>query len=586
MANRSEALLLCLKSDLASQGIDPEKVAPHDGSSIKDAAGASIRNSLLKKLSVGMTPATTQVALDKFLAVNKSCQEWTLPSSIDEKTSVILGTLRKTLDDFWHEGGYALCDHPSYMLDRASVGPGANRSARGGSFYSKLFASPLSCSRIGLYHWYAHYIRSFPRWQSAENFRHSHYGPARTVPSNRLSFVPKNDKESRSICTEPTLNTMFQLGFGRILEGRLLRLFGISLQDQQFKNRALARLGSITDGLSTIDLSSASDSISLQMLREILPRSFLRALEFSRCETSEVPGLGTVKLNMVSTMGNGYTFPLQTVLFSAVVTSCMTVAGIPWRRPPDRSNYNGWMRKTRASASSDELWGVFGDDIICPRSCTEDVISTLSLLGFSVNRDKTFLQGPFRESCGHDFFNGSMIRGVYVKTLDTPQDCASVLNQLTRFCARTPILLPQTIRQLLDWCPGIPMVPRYEDMSAGFHTPLSIAKSSLRWNRRQSWYSYQYWRPIPKAYRVLEDRLSRPRGCKHLIFNPDGLFVSQIQGSIRAGSIGIRDDDVRYRLKRRVTSSWDDSFHCQHTWSNDYDVDWERWNTVIESAVR
>jgi hypothetical protein len=583
MASRPEVLLQCLKSDLAVHNLDPEGVEAHTGSSILDAAGRSIRSSLLKKLRTGMTDATTAVALDKFLAVNQRCKEWTLPSSLDEKTSVILGTLRQYLYNFWHEGGLPLLDHPYDMLSKASVGPGANRRARAGSFYAKLFASPLTCSRIGLYNWYERYIGNFPRWHEAENFRRSAYGGAHVVPSNRLSFVSKNDKESRTICTEPTLNTMFQLGFGHVLEQRLLRLFGISLSDQQFKNRALARLGSITDGLSTIDLSSASDSISLAMLREFLPRSFMEMLEFSRCATSEVPNMGTLELNMVSTMGNGFTFPLQTVLFSCVVASCMSVKGIPWQRPSNFLTQDGWKTKRMVGAGSDESWGVFGDDIICPRSVTEDVISTLNILGFSVNRDKTFFEGPFRESCGHDFFEGVMIRGVYVKTLDTPQDCAAVLNQLTRFCTRTPLLLLQTMQQIRDWYPDLPLVPRYEDMSAGFHVTLEYAQenSLLKWNKRKSGFNYHYFAPRRRFYRVLEDRVSSPRGCKPLIFNPEGLYVSQLQGSIKESKIGIRDETVKYSLKRRTTSSWDDVSYGRVSTSNDWGLDWGRFNSVI-----
>jgi len=587
MASRPEVLLSCLRSDLALMGFDPDRIDAYNGPSIQQAAASSIRNSFLKKLKTGMTATTRTVALNKFLTVNNGCGEWTLPSSLDEKTSVILGTLRKCLDDFWHEGGYALVDHPHDMLDRASVGPGANRLARGGSFYSKLFASPLSCSRIGLSTWYLNYIKRFPRWQAAEDFRRSHFGEPKVVPSNRLSFVPKNDKESRTICTEPTLNTMFQLGFGRILEARLLRLFGISLQDQQFKNRALARLGSLTDGLSTIDLSSASDSISVAMLKEFLPASFYRMLEFSRCATTEIDGVGTVKLNMVSTMGNGFTFPLQTVLFSAVVASCLSVAGIPWRRLPSHEYQFGIRVKNRKGASSDELWGVFGDDIICPQSVTEDVISTLGILGFSTNRDKTFTKGPFRESCGHDFYEGAMIRGVYVKSLDTQQDCAAVLNQLTRFCSRTLLDLRQTIRQIRDWYPRMPMVPRYVDMSAGFHVPLEMALRNgyARADKKNNWYRYRLFVPKARTYRFTSDGSCRaPFGSKSLIYNPDGLMVSQLQGSVRDSTIGVRDDLVRWNLKRRVSSVWDDTLESQHSWSNDLDVDWERWNTVVEAA--
>lgn len=585
MANRPLALLQNLKSDLFDQGFDPERIEISRDMTVAAAAAASIRGSLLKKLRVENSTEADSAALTKFLKVNSNCKEWSLPSSLDEKTGMILEALRTLLDDFWHEGGYALCDHPFDMLARASVGPGANRRARGGSFYAKLFASPLTCSGPHLYNWYTRYIRRFPVWQAAENFRSSHYGPPAIVPSSKLSFVPKNVEVSRTICTEPTLNTMFQLGFGRILEQRLERLMGISLSDQQFKNRALARLGSLTDNVSTIDLSSASDSISMGMLREFLPATMLRQLEFSRCVSTEVSRVGTVELGMVSTMGNGFTFPLQTILFSAVVASCMSFHGLKWR--PIRKNsepFAGISWPNRIGAGSENSWGVFGDDIICPRSVTEDVIHILGLLGFSVNREKTFTEGPFRESCGYDFFQGVMVRGVYVKSLDTMQDCASVVNQLTRFSTRTGLSLRRTIMSLLDYYPEMPMVPLWEDMSAGYHVHLSHAlkHGKAKWVKHKQWYSYHCRVPVPVVYRVREDGMSTPKGCKRLVFNPDGLMTSFLQGSIKSSSIGVRTDAVRWKTKRRICSNWDSTVHCRDAWSNDFGLDWARLIAVVE----
>lgn len=587
MANRPEVLLQNLKSDLFDQGFDPERKEILEDMTIKAAAAASIRNSLLKKLSVENSKEADAAALAKFLAVNQTCKEWSLPSSLDEKTGMILEALRTLLDDFWHEGGFALCDHPFHMLERASVGPGANRMARGGSFYAKLFASPLSCSSPYLYNWYTRYIKRFPVWLAAENFRLSHYGSPPIVPSSRLSFVPKNVEVSRTICTEPTLNTMFQLGFGRILERRLERLFGISLSDQQFKNRALARLGSLTDGLSTIDLSSASDSISMSMLREFLPATMLRQLEFSRCVSTEVTGYGTVQLGMVSTMGNGFTFPLQTILFAAVVASCMSYHSLKWRPPRQYTTTPEGVRvQNRVGAGSESSWGVFGDDIICPRSVTEDVITVLGILGFTVNRDKTFVKGPFRESCGYDFFHGVMIRGVYVKRLDTMQDCASVVNQLTRFSTRTGISLRRTIKSLLDYYPDMPMVPLWEDMSAGYHVPLTYAvrHGHAVWNKERQWFNYRCRVPRPVSYRIAKkgDAMSTPIGCKRLLWNPDGLHLSFLQGSIRSSSIMVRTDHVRWKTKRRCCSNWDSTVHCQDAWSNDFGLDWARFITVVD----
>jgi len=455
MAISPEVVLNCLRSDLLSQGL-PFQGELWPGISIKEAAAISISNSLLKKFDRGRNVKGDAAALDKFLACNQACGEWSLPVDFDSKTETILGEVRQTLYRFWHRNGFPLFDSPIDILHKARIGPGANIKATGGDFYSKFFSSKLSCSDPALYRIYRHYASRFAEWSAAEKIRIEHFGDPLVVQNSRLSFVPKNDKISRCICTEPTLNTYFQLGIGEYIEGRLSEVFGILLSDQQFKNRDLARLGSITDGLSTIDLSSASDSISLKMLRYLLPSDFLNHLIKYRSPSTSVNGRDTFDLHMISTMGNGYTFPLQTMIFASVVVACMRFRGIPY----DKS-------------SSDTSWGVYGDDIICPRSCTADVIGTLRILGFSVNHDKTFVEGPFRESCGSDFFMGSDIRGIYIKCLDTEASRYSAINQLIRFSTKTGIFFHETIRTLLKTVRFRP-VPRWEDVSSGIHCPQSF----------------------------------------------------------------------------------------------------------------
>lgn len=563
MAITPFALQQCLFEDLLDQGL-PIGGDFWPGMTITQAAAVSISNSFLKKLSTGRTPKTDLAALEKFLACNQACKEWSLDVSLlDTKTEILLGSVRRILDDFWHKDGYPLVDSPLYALDECALGPGQTIGSIGNDFYTKLFASPLSVSDLRLYEWYKSYVQRVPLWSSAEQSRRQDHGDPFVSPSSRLSFVPKNDEISRCICIEPTLNGLFQLGFGRILEKRLHGVFGISLQSQPFRNRALARLGSITDGLATLDLSSASDSISLGMLRYLLPRSFLYELERYRCPQVEVKGRGTVALGMVSTMGNGYTFPLQTIIFAAVVVACMSWRGIP-------SN----------SSRASELWSVFGDDIICPRACAQDVVAILALLGFKVNHDKSFVEGPFRESCGSDFFNGSDIRGVYVKTLRTSEARFSVINLLTRFSTKTGIQLRRTLAMLLDSVQDL-RVPPWEDFSSGIHVPCTLAENIFDVDTQ----SQVYWARVvkPKKIRIRKDRVVVPRGCKQRTFNPDGLLVSFLQGSIHSASIGLREENPRYRTKRRVAPSW--GWHDLSGYeSRDYGLDWARWQTVLEEA--
>lgn len=584
MAIEPVALMQCLYSDLYEQGLyvrEGGEILPW--MTLRQAAAQSLVNSFLKKLRVENTSDTDGRALAKFLACNDACGNWSLDTSkLDVKLEAIIGTVRQSLDDFWHREGFALCDHDYDVFSKGAVGPGVGIGSSGNDFYSKFFSSTLTVSDRFLYDSYKRYIWNLPEWSIAEQIRELNYGEPIIATSSRLSFVPKNDEISRCICVEPILNSFAQLGLGRILEDRLRERFGISLSSQPFKNRALARLGSITDGLATLDLSSASDSISLSMCRYLLPRTFVRMLERYRSRSVDIKGRGTVPLNMISTMGNGYTFPLQTIIFSAVVTACMAWRGIP---TGSGSSMNGayWPPRKTWSARASELWSVFGDDIICPSACAEDVVAILALLGFNVNRDKSFVKGPFRESCGSDFFNGSDIRGVYVKTLKTPEARYSVINMLARFSTKTGVDVRKTLKLLINSVDSL-FVPPYEDFSAGIHVPSSLT-SGLKYDRNLFSRTYLARIPIAKKVLVKGGRVVVPRRSKPLIYNPSGLLISLLQGSVKSESIGVRYDPVKYRTKRRPAPSWEPRDKPGYE-SQDYGLDWGRWQTVLESVLK
>ena len=210
------------------------------------------------------------------------------------------------------------------------------------------------------------------------------------VTTGRLGFVPKNAKTFRSTVTEPVLNGLVQLGIGGYLTGRLLA-FGVDLHDQS-RNQRLAREGSLTGALATLDLSSASDTISRELVFHLLPIDW--ALFLNRYRTRKVSYKNTViNQEKFSSMGNGFTFPLESLIFYALTSAC---------------------------CESDETVSVYGDDIICPTSRVPLVSKVLHAAGFVVNTDKSYWTGPFRESCGADYFRGFDIRPFYQKKLVTP----------------------------------------------------------------------------------------------------------------------------------------------------------------------
>lgn len=556
-----DALSKCLLRDLTLEtGLTERELSYPQWTGITphEAAAQSIWLSHKKKYLGAVSPDADDRCLAKFLNVNQRCENWSkqLETIRDE---LLFGELRRAIYEFWNDSGFPICDSYDQIFQYGRNGPGAAIGARGGSAYHKLFASPLTCTNTSLYIAYKAYIRNFPEWANAEIIRFSHYGEPVIVKGNRLSFVPKNDDISRSICVEPSLSMFAQLGFGQIITDRLRDAFGIDLEQQAVKNRELARLGSLSDGFFTIDLESASDSLSLKMLEAVLPRDFFSWLTRLRSPVCDIAGQAH-DLHMVSTMGNGFTFPLQTMLFSCVVIAAA-------RLNSETLQFPRW--------SAVGNFGVFGDDIIAPKSLFRDVKHLLELLGFQLNAAKSFAEGPFRESCGEDYFKGNNIRGVYLKKLDTMQDRFVAINLLNQFSARTGIQLRSTVRWLLSRVIFQP-VPAYENDDAGIKVPFSMTKS-LRRCRSTQGYLYRCSVSTSSRYLVKDSVIINPPSAKKLIYNPSGLLISVLQGAVKSCAISIRLDRSRYKTKLRPTSFWDYDGRTPLTSG----VQWQRWKTAV-----
>lgn len=213
------------------------------------------------------------------------------------------------------------------------------------------------------------------------------------VSHNNISFVPKTFKTHRSIASEPLLNGFLQKGIDVYLRQRLKNRSSIDLDlRDQSVNSEMARIGSIDGGENpycTIDLSSASDSLPTSIVKNLLPAEWFDLLDRTRSHLYRYKGKVYPYSKFVS-MGNGFCFPLQTLVFASV---CYAV-GVVHGRPVD--------------------FRVYGDDIIVRRDQAALVLEILRHLGFRHNPDKTFLFGPFRESCGTDWYSGQDVRPVYL----------------------------------------------------------------------------------------------------------------------------------------------------------------------------
>jgi hypothetical protein len=543
MGINPDALLSNLQTDL-------EDLAAYKLLDWQVAAASALKSSFYKKFVDMEAPDAEAKALAKFSAINDRCRTFSWGSLTDSDLS-FLSLLRETLQRWYDESDLGSLTFGS-ILDKGRTGPGASLKARGNDFYTKLFDSPLSCTKEYLYTVYRQYVTSCPRWESAEDFRQSNHGKYVMVEGNTLSFVPKTNAIKRTICTEPTINMVFQLGLGSWIEDCLREKTGIDLGIQPDKNRELARIGSVEQSFGTIDLESASDSLSIKMIKDVLPRGLYSWLNTFRSPVSRVYGK-PVELHMVSTMGNGFTFPLQTLLFAAVVVATMREARIKIRFP--RRNCLG-------------NFGVFGDDIIVPTMVYDKVVYNLNLLGFKVNISKSFNEGPFRESCGYDYFSGHNIRGVYVKSLSSVQDRFVVLNRLLDWTARTGLPVRNVCQALLRTVPDNP-VPLAENDDSGLKTPLYYLRNRVRDKHTQS-ILYKRWVAREVAYTVDGDKCEVyvPRGQKRRLFNYDGLLMAFLYGGITAAPVkgtkvvneyrcSVRHDTTRYSQRKAVSPNWD-----------------------------
>jgi len=543
MRINADDLSSLLVSDLVSSG-DNGAMSPYAGITIKQYAFTSLRNSFLKKFMDEKQDDADAAALTLFLEINEKCRgSFPAIEQMSEVEYIALCEAKDFIYRFFYPDNQLTGNLRRLTLaeitSRFGLGNGANIGSRGTDFLSKVGTSTMAATSSLLHVLFKQAVSRSPLWSDVESIR-SKFRGEEIVRGSRLSFVPKTTKISRTICTEPVLNMLFQKGIASVLEQGLVETCGISLSRQPDKNRALARLGSKDGRFGTIDLSSASDSMSLSLVNYMFPKEVVRLLEMCRCPVTTLPGGAEVELHMISSMGNAFTFPLQTILFTALVYGTYRVMDLPIRYPGRLSLGN---------------FAVFGDDIICLEKAYNLLVRMLSLCGFSVNVDKSFNTGLFRESCGHDYFCGRNVRGVYLKTLKTSCDVYSAINRLNRWSAIWEVPLIRTISYLKDSVRFLP-VPIDEMDDAGIKVPeRSVIRRRV--NRYTGGLKYRFVYRHTTSYDVSDVEMKPPR-LRGWIPNNPAVLLAAVAGTLRAGKVTIRSNEGnRTSLRVRYSSSWD-----------------------------
>lgn len=233
------------------------------------------------------------------------------------------------------------------------------------------------------------------------------------VPPNTLKrvlggvfdTVPKDAASRRVIIKEPTLNGFLQKGIGNAMRDRLRRyvynakvmLAGIDLNTSGGLNKGLAKAGSLKGHLATIDAKAASDSITLALCEFMFPPEWFNVLMQFRSPFIRIGRDRWHKVQMMSGMGNGSTFEMESVLFYAIGLASAERSSFPFAQ---------------------YYVSIHGDDLVVPSDVSAAVFSAFERAGIEVNLTKTFVRGGFRESCGGHYYNGHDVTPFYIKRAD------------------------------------------------------------------------------------------------------------------------------------------------------------------------
>jgi len=270
----------------------------------------------------------------------------------------------------------------------------------------------------------------FPYWEYAlPNVRYALAGldvtylSQRDEPSTRLIAVPKTQSKPRLIAAEPVVMQYIQQAICGSLVPALEKKNSLSGSfvgfTDQTPNQEMAREGSRDGSLATLDLSDASDRVANWLVEDLFADFpyFLEGIQACRSLTCQLPSGEVIPLQKFASMGSALTFPIEAIIFATIaLTACL---GMPTR--PTTSALKQLVGSVR----------VYGDDIIVPTDKAEGVIDALEACGFKVNRDKSSWTGPFRESCGKEYFYGIDVSIVFCRekfpsSLRSVKECVSL----------------------------------------------------------------------------------------------------------------------------------------------------------------
>lgn len=429
-------------------------------------------------------------ACEAFKRINAECAD--IERMVKEKSQTTFNDpVINEAKDFINHVLWSVSDTPQCALDFGLLtklwryGPGTSAGTRAVHFWEKINVSEVTVYP-GTQRLTKAILSATPRI-GLKNLVDP-YG-FRQVESSEYFSVPKDDKTDRS-CEKQALGPMgLQLAahayiclglknFGVLIgsiskpvsndDGSLRRLpyydlFGFqeARSRQTFQeelNNLMARRGSADGQLATLDFSDASNRIVCATIKMLWPSEWYEFLMTIRAPSITYPDQSTEKLNMLSGMGCGFTFAVMTLTLLALTYGVVRVHNDGKRLKVQENNI-----------------GVFGDDIVIPSSVYDVAIQTYESIGMKVNTDKSFGSGPFRESCGGDYYEGYDVTPFYVRKLDRESDFYTLWEEVALWQAKHGVLLPRflaaTMTLFLSRGYTLKVVPTWEQSYAGLKCP-------------------------------------------------------------------------------------------------------------------
>lgn len=215
----------------------------------------------------------------------------------------------------------------------------------------------------------------------------------------KVQLVPKGINKKRVVSMEPTVHQFCEKQIGDAFDRHFRKHpeMHIDLHDQTH-NTALCLEGSSTGLYGTIDLSSASDSVTNTLVREVFRDTRIASiLNDIRTRNAVLPDGQIVELEKYAPMGSATCFPIECTVFSAIVTLAQQRLGVH------------------------RYYRVYGDDLVVHKDVFDEVVRLLDALHFRVNGDKSYSPGShFTESCGIECYFGTDVSPIRIsRKLDT-----------------------------------------------------------------------------------------------------------------------------------------------------------------------